>query len=90
MKESNMTKAVCKALTWRIVGTAEVFVISWFTTGTLELAGHIAGFAAVTSTVLYVIHEKVWHHLSARALRPIARSIGSVRQFRHIEPWSRT
>jgi uncharacterized membrane protein len=55
-----MTKAVCKALTWRIVGTAEVFVISWFTTGTLELAGHIAGFAAVTSTVLYVIHKKLW------------------------------
>jgi uncharacterized membrane protein len=26
------------------------------------LAGHIAGFAAVTSTVLYVIHEKLWHH----------------------------
>ena len=85
-----MTKAVCKALTWRIVGTAEVFVISWFTTGTLELAGHTAGFAAVTSTVLNVIHKKLWHHLSARALWPIARSIGSVRQFRHIEPWSRT
>ena len=57
-----MTKAVCKALTWRIIGTAEVFVISWLTTGTLELAGHIAGFAAVTSTVLYVIHEKLWHY----------------------------
>jgi uncharacterized membrane protein len=57
-----MTKAVCKALTWRFVGTAEVFVISWLTTGTLELAGHIAGFAAVTSTVLYVIHEKLWHY----------------------------
>ena len=62
MKESNMTKAVCKALTFRIVATAEVFVILWLTTGTLELAGHIAGFAAVTSTVLYVIHEKLWHH----------------------------
>ena len=52
----------------------EVFVISWLTTGTLELAGHIAGFAAVTSTVLYVIHEKALASLSARALRPIARS----------------
>jgi len=38
------------------------FVISWLTTGTLELAGYIAGFAAVTSTVLYVIHEKLWHY----------------------------
>jgi uncharacterized membrane protein len=26
------------------------------------LAGHIAGFAALTSTVLHVIHEKLWHY----------------------------
>jgi uncharacterized membrane protein len=51
--------------------TAEVFLISWFTTGALELAGHIAGFAAVTSTILYVIHEKLWHHAS----RPYRRTL---------------
>lgn len=57
-----MAKRIAKALTWRVVGTAEVFAISFVTTGHIEAAGSIAGLTAITSTVLYVVHEKLWHH----------------------------
>ena len=57
-----MAKRIAKALTWRAVGTAEVFAIAFFTTGHVESAGSIAGITALSSTVLYVVHEKLWHH----------------------------
>jgi uncharacterized membrane protein len=55
-----MRKTIAKAVTWRLIGTAEIFAISFWTTGHIATAGHTAGIAAVTSLVMYVIHESVW------------------------------
>jgi uncharacterized membrane protein len=53
-------KAIAKAVTWRLIGTAEIFAISFWTTGHLATAGHTAAIAAVTSVVMYVAHELAW------------------------------
>ncbi len=55
-----MRKAIAKALTWRVIGTAEIFAISFWTTGHIATAGHTAGIAAITSIVMYVVHELAW------------------------------
>lgn len=55
-----MRKAIAKALTWRLIGTAEIFAISFWTTGHIATAGHTAGIAAITSIVMYVVHELAW------------------------------
>jgi uncharacterized membrane protein len=55
-----MRKAVAKALTWRLIGTAEIFAISFWTTGHIATAGHTAAIAAVTSVLIYVVHELAW------------------------------
>ena len=55
-----MRKAIAKALTWRVIGTAEIFAISFWTTGHIATAGHTAGLVAVTSIVMYVVHELAW------------------------------
>ncbi len=55
-----MRKAIAKALTWRLIGTAEIFAISFWTTGHIATAGHTAGLVAITSIVMYVVHELVW------------------------------
>jgi uncharacterized membrane protein len=55
-----MRKAIAKALTWRLIGTAEIFAISFWTTGHVVTAGHTAGLVAVTSVVMYVVHELAW------------------------------
>jgi uncharacterized membrane protein len=57
---NGMLKRVVKALTWRAIGTAEVFAIAYYTTGHMETAGPIAGLTAVTSTILYIGHEFLW------------------------------
>jgi uncharacterized membrane protein len=53
-------KAIAKAVTWRLIGTAEIFAISFWTTGHLATAGHTAAIAAVTSVLMYVAHELAW------------------------------
>jgi uncharacterized membrane protein len=53
-------KTIAKALTWRLIGTAEIFAISFWTTGHLATAGHTAGIAAVSSVLMYVAHELAW------------------------------
>jgi uncharacterized membrane protein len=55
-----MRRTIAKAVTWRLIGTAEIFAISFWTTGHVATAGSTAGIAAVTSIVMYVAHELVW------------------------------
>jgi uncharacterized membrane protein len=54
------TRSVLKAVSWRTLGTLDTFVISWFLTGKLELAGLIAGFEFITKIGWYYLHERVW------------------------------
>jgi uncharacterized membrane protein len=54
-------KAIAKAVTWRLIGTAEIFAICFWTTGHIATAGHTAGIAAITSVVMYVAHELAWN-----------------------------
>jgi uncharacterized membrane protein len=39
-------------------------LIAWFFTGHVEAAASLVGIAAVSSTVLFMIHEKAWETLS--------------------------
>ena len=55
-----MRKTIAKAITWRLIGTAEIFAISFWTTGHIATAGHTAGIAAITSVLMYVAHELAW------------------------------
>ncbi len=55
-----MRKTIAKAVTWRLIGTAEIFAISFWTTGHIATAGHTAGIAAISSFVMYVAHELAW------------------------------
>jgi adenylylsulfate kinase len=54
-------RSLVKAVTWRIVGTAETFLISLIITGKLGTAGGIAAVQAIASTVLYWLHERYWN-----------------------------
>jgi uncharacterized membrane protein len=65
--EIPIRKAIVKAVTWRLIGTAEIFAICFWTTGQIATAGHTAALAAVTSIVMYVVHELAWHWHEGRA-----------------------
>ena len=53
-------KTIAKAITWRLIGTAEIFAISLWTTGHIATAGHTAGIMAISSVLMYVAHELAW------------------------------
>ena len=53
-------RAVAKAVTWRVVGTADTFLWSWIITGEPGAAGAIASLETLTKIVLFYLHERVW------------------------------
>ena len=52
--------SLVKAVTWRITGSADTFVISFILTGRLTLAGSIAATELITKIALYYFHERIW------------------------------
>jgi len=54
-------RSIVKSVSWRIVGTIDTVLISWFITGTLSLAFSIGAIELVTKMVLYFFHERIWN-----------------------------
>lgn len=52
--------SACKAVTWRLLGTIDTMIISFFMTGNIKIAFSIGSFEVFTKMVLYFIHERVW------------------------------
>jgi uncharacterized membrane protein len=57
-------RSLAKAVTWRITGTADTFLISWLITGEPLLAGGIALTEVITKVFLYWAHERVWNRIN--------------------------
>jgi uncharacterized membrane protein len=53
-------RSLAKAVSWRAVGTVDTFIISFFVTGKISLAGAIAAVEVVTKVMIYYVHERVW------------------------------
>ena len=53
-------RSLAKAVSWRVTGTIDTFVISFIVTGKLTLAGSIAGTELLTKILLYYFHERIW------------------------------
>jgi len=53
-------RSLAKAVTWRVTGTIDTFLISWVITGQALLASGIALTEIMTKIGLYWIHERVW------------------------------
>lgn len=58
------TRSFIKAVTWRITGSVDTFVLSLIITGSLKWAGSIASTEMITKIVLYYLHERAWSMVS--------------------------
>jgi len=56
-------RSLVKAISWRMVGTIDTFILSWIITGTITLATGIAFTEVMTKTALYWVHERIWNRL---------------------------
>ena len=57
-------RSLAKAVSWRITGTIDTFVISWIITGAWTLAGAIAFTEIITKIGLYWLHERAWNRIA--------------------------
>jgi uncharacterized membrane protein len=58
--QETQSRSLAKALSWRLTGTIDTFVISAIVTGRLSVAGSIAATELFTKVLLYYFHERVW------------------------------
>jgi len=53
-------RSITKAISWRVLGTADTLLLSYIFTGSLVVAGSIASAESVTKIVLFYLHERAW------------------------------
>lgn len=57
-------RSLAKAVSWRILGSIDTFVISFLITGEASLGAFIAGTEAFTKIFLYYFHERCWGRIN--------------------------
>ncbi len=62
-------KSIMKSISWRIVGTLDTMIISYFITGRISVALSIGSVEVLTKTILYYFHERLWAHIHKIRLR---------------------
>ena len=55
------SKSIVKAVSWRILGTIDTILISYWFTGTLSVALSIGSIEIFTKFFLYYGHERLWN-----------------------------
>lgn len=58
-KESN-PRSFAKAVSWRVLGSIDTFLLSFFFTSSAKAAGAIASTEVITKIILYYGHERAW------------------------------
>lgn len=57
-------RSLAKAISWRVTGTIDTILLSWFFTSELTVALAIGTTEVLTKLVLYYLHERVWNRIS--------------------------
>jgi uncharacterized membrane protein len=54
-------RSFTKSISWRVIGTVDTVLISWFVTNTFALAFSIGAIELITKMLLYFFHERIWN-----------------------------
>ncbi len=58
------SRSLAKAISWRILGSLDTFLLSWLFTSSASAAGAIATAEVLTKMVLYYFHERAWSSIT--------------------------
>lgn len=64
-------RSLSKAVSWRIVGSLDTFLLSLFITRNAKHAASIAAAEIATKIVLYYLHERAWRKIPWGRLDPV-------------------
>jgi uncharacterized membrane protein len=70
------TRSLIKAVSWRLVGSLDTFVLSLIVTGNAKYAISIASIEALTKIGLYYLHERAWRKVAWGRLEAAAPTAG--------------
>ncbi len=59
-------KSLGKAISWRVLGTIDTIVISYFITGELKMAISIGSIEVFSKILLYYFHERAWEKFTVK------------------------
>jgi len=62
--DDSSTRSLAKAVSWRLTGTIDTFIISYLITGQALIASGIAFTEIMTKVFLFWVHERVWNRIS--------------------------
>jgi len=78
-------KSIMKSVSWRIVGTLDTMIISYFITGRVTIALSIGSVEVLTKTILYYFHERLWAHIHKIQLKLCNKSNGKLYEVKGVE-----
>jgi len=53
-------RSIIKGLTWRVIATSTIFIITYLTTGEVKTAATIASIEFPVKLLIYYLHERAW------------------------------
>ena len=78
-------KSALKAISWRIVGTIDTMIISYFITGKVTVALSIGSVEIFTKMILYYFHERLWAHIHKLKIKGWLKKNGEQYEVRRVE-----
>ena len=78
-------KSIMKSVSWRVVGTIDTMIISYFITGRVTLAISIGSVEVITKTILYYFHERLWAHIHKIKLNILIKTNGKKYEVKRVE-----
>lgn len=66
VKVDSSLRSLMKTISWRIVGTLDTILISYFITGEISMALSIGSVEVVSKMILYYLHERAWANVRTR------------------------
>lgn len=60
----NHSRSIIKAMSWRVTGTIDTIVVSYFVTGHMKMAMSIGFVELFTKIGLYYLHERIWNRVA--------------------------
>jgi uncharacterized membrane protein len=76
VRSDKPVKSFLKSVSWRLVGTLDTMIISYFVTGRITMAISIGSVEVITKTVLYYFHERAWIHIHKIRFKILSRNNG--------------
>ena len=55
---------IYKTISWRIIGTLDTAIISWFVLGDIAVVMQIGVVETITKMIFYYFHEKLWYRIN--------------------------